>query len=52
MDHSKYFEKVKRYYNNGLWNINRVKNAVTHPTSSPWITKEEYKEIVGEEYTE
>ena len=25
-------------------------NAVTHPTSSPWITPEEYEEITGQPY--
>lgn len=28
----------------------RVYNAVTHPTSNPWITPEEYEEITGEPY--
>ncbi|WP_194609783.1 XkdX family protein [Clostridium vitabionis] len=52
MEHSKYFEKVKRYYDMGLWSITRVKNAVTHPTKNPWITEAEFKEITGEDYTE
>ena len=52
MEHSKNFEKVKRYYNtyraNGtrLWNITMVKNAVV----KAWITAEEFKEITGEGY--
>lgn len=45
--HSKHFAKVKKYYNAGVWNEARVYNAVTHPTSSPWITPEEYEEITG-----
>lgn len=42
---SEKFELVKGYYNNGLWDINRVKNVVTAPI--PWITKAEYKLITG-----
>ena len=34
---SKNFEKVKRFYDNGIWNEARVYNAV-----GKWITKEEY----------
>lgn len=41
---SKNFEKVKAYYNRGLWSIERVRSAV-----GKWITAEEYKEITGEE---
>lgn len=40
-----WFEKVKYYYNNGLWDIERVKNVV-----GKVIDEEEYREIVGEEY--
>lgn len=43
---SKNFNKVKEYYDRGLWSKTRVKNAV-----GKWITQEEYKEITGEEYT-
>ena len=46
--HSKNFEKVKNYYDNGLWSKERVYNMVTHPASAPWITAEEYEEITGE----
>ncbi len=49
-EHSKNFEKVKKYYNSGLWSEERVRNAVTHPTSNPWITAEEYEEITGQPY--
>lgn len=40
------YEKVKRYYDNGLWDKNRARNAV----KKHWITHDEYFEIVGEEY--
>jgi hypothetical protein len=42
---SKNFEKVKKFYENGIWNKQRVYNAV-----EKWITKEEYKEITGKDY--
>ena len=44
---SKNFEKVKGYYEKGLWSSARVRNAV-----GKWITAEEYREITGEEYIE
>lgn len=40
------FEKVKFYYDNGLWNISRVRNAVV----KNWITAAEFEEITGEPY--
>ena len=40
------FELVKTYYDKGLWNIARVKNAVV----KNWITEEQFKEITGEDY--
>lgn len=40
------FEKVKYYYDNGLWSVERVRNAVV----KKWITAEEYEIIVGEPY--
>ena len=43
---SKNFEKVKEYYEKGLWSKARVRNAV-----GKWITADEYREITGEEYT-
>ena len=43
--HSPNFEKVKAYYDNGLWNKQRVYNVV-----GKWITASEYEEIVGEPY--
>ena len=41
---SKNFEKVKNYYDRGLWSLDRVKAAV-----GKWITADEYKEITGKE---
>ena len=43
---SKHFKKVKGYFDNGLWSIERVRNAVV----KGWITAEEFKAITGEEY--
>ena len=45
---SRYFGKIKDYFDNGLWNIVRVRNAVVKGR----ITAEEYKIITGEKYTE
>ena len=42
------FKKVKSYYESGLWNISRVRNAVV----KGWITAEEYFIITGEVYEE
>ena len=44
--HSKQFEKVKRYYDDGMWTIARVRNAVV----KGWITEEEFVEITGENF--
>lgn len=44
---SKNFEKVKSYYEQGLWTIKMVQNAVGR-----WITEDEYKLIVGFELLE
>ena len=41
------FEKVKGYYDAGLWNKAMVKNAV----KKGWITAAEYKLSTGEKYT-
>lgn len=46
MEHSKKYYKVKDYYDNGLWNIYRVGQAVV----KGWITAEEYEEITGQPY--
>ena len=40
-----WFDKVKYYYDNGLWDIERVRAVVDKV-----ITEEEFKEITGEEY--
>ena len=45
-EHSAKFEKVKAYYDAGLWNKKAVKNAVV----KKWITAAEYEEIIGEPY--
>lgn len=39
------YNKVKEYYDKGLWNKKAVRNAVI----KGWITEEEYREIIGEE---
>ena len=45
---SKICEKIKEYYNTGLWSEVRVRNMVIKGI----ITEEEYKDIVGKEYKE
>lgn len=40
------FEKVKSYYERGLWDISRVRNAVV----KGWITAEEFQIITGQPY--
>lgn len=40
------FEKVKGYYDRGLWTIERVRNAVF----KGWITAEEFEIISGQPY--
>lgn len=37
------FEKVKYYYENGLWTKKQVQDAVT----KGWITKAEYDKIIN-----
>lgn len=44
---SKNFNKVKNYYDKGLWSKARVHEAV-----GKWITAEEYQLITGEPYEE
>lgn len=41
------FEKVKDYYDRGLWTKTMVYNVV-----GKWITPEQYEEITGEPYEE
>lgn len=43
---SKKFELVKRYFDQHLWNVAQVRNAVV----KGWITEEEFKTITGEDY--
>ena len=45
---SKMYEKIKEYYNYGLWSEARVRNMVVKGV----ITEEEYASIVGKEYEE
>ena len=45
---SKMYEKIKEYYDTGLWSVERVKNMVIKGI----ITEEEYASIVGNEYEE
>lgn len=42
------FEKVRDFYERGLWNISRVRNAVV----KSWITPAEFEEITGTVYEE
>ena len=42
------FEKIKSYYERGMWDISRVRNAVV----KGWITAEEFFMITGEIYGE
>lgn len=46
VEHSPKYDKVKDYYNKGLWKVSRVREAVV----KGWITEEEFKEITGEDY--
>lgn len=39
------FEKVKDYFDKGLWNKEQVKKSI-----GKWITEEEYNEIVKTTY--
>ena len=45
---SKMYEKIKKYYDTGLWSEERVRNMVIKGI----ITEEEYKNIVGKEHEE
>ena len=45
---SKIYNKIKSYYDSGLWSKVRVRNMVVKGI----ITKEEYKDIIGKEYEE
>lgn len=43
---SRMYDKIKTYYDTGLWNEARVKNMVIKGI----ITEEEYSTIVGKDY--
>ena len=43
---SKMYEKIKEYYDTGLWSEERVRNMVIKGI----ITEEEFYDIVGKEY--
>lgn len=45
---SKMYDKIKLYYDSGLWSEVRVRNMVVKGI----ITKEEYASIVSKEYEE
>lgn len=45
---SKIYNKIKSYYDFGLWSEVRVRNMVIKGI----ITEEEYKAIIGKEYKE
>ena len=45
---SEFALKVKGYYERGLWNEERVKNAVKREA----VTREEYAQITGKVYTD
>ena len=45
---SKIYDKIKSYYDSGLWSEVRVRNMVIKGI----ITEEEYKTIIGKEYKE
>ena len=40
-----WFEKIKYYYDNGLWDVARVRNVVDKV-----LTEEQFSEITGEAY--
>lgn len=42
--HSQKFDRVKGYYDKGLWTADMVRNAV-----GKWVTAEEAEEILNEE---
>jgi hypothetical protein len=42
------FEKVKNFYESGLWNIKRVRDSV----EKKWITANDFYEITGGKYEE
>ncbi len=43
---SKYYNLVKKNYDNGFWSIDKLMDSVV----KGWITADEYEEITGEVY--
>ena len=43
---SKYYNLVKKNYDNGFWSIDKARDAVV----KGWITPEEFYDITGEVY--
>ena len=43
---SEKYDLVKEYYDNGFWDLKKVRRAVV----KEWITEEEFYEITGEPY--
>lgn len=46
MSESAHFQKVKQYYERGLWRIEQVQDSV----AKGWITAKEYAIITGTTY--
>ena len=40
------YNQVKEYYDMGMWNEKKLRNAVVHH----WITEDEFRAITGKEY--
>lgn len=40
------YERIKKYYDEGLWNIDRVRDAVI----KGFITEEQFEDITGQPY--
>lgn len=45
---SKHYEQVKKYYQKGLWSLERVRNAVI----KCWITESEFYLITQMDYSD
>lgn len=43
------YEKIKRWYQQGLWTKAQVREAVTMPAKKPLLAPEQYAEITGED---
>ena len=46
MEYSSNYNKIKRYFALGVWNVGRVRDAV----EKSWITIAEFEEITGTTY--